>query len=173
MVTVGIDPGVSPSVVIVGPDKLLLAWRRDLSFDLRDTRGRDRAEPDLAQLADLLKQHRPDLVVIEQVGSRPQQGVSSTGRFLYATGLLVGCVKGLGFEVHRVTPQVWQRAMVVRNGKDGSRLRCGELLPGLVRELRFKVAHNLADAGLMALYGQAVLKRVQPPIALPAQAPAW
>jgi crossover junction endodeoxyribonuclease RuvC len=52
-----------------------------------------------------------------------------------------------------VAPQLWQKAVGLRDGKDGSRLRAMELFPAYAELFRLKKAHGRSDAALIAWYG--------------------
>jgi len=60
---------------------------------------------------------------------------------------------GLNVPLNYVTPQAWQKAVSVRGGKDGSRLRAVELFPAYASLFRLKKWDGRSDAALIAWYG--------------------
>lgn len=100
---------------------------------------------------ELLMGFVPSVVVIESVGARPGQGVTSMFTFGRALGAVESAAQIVGAPIERVTPQVWQRAMGV-NGVADPRGRAGELMPAARERLARKKDIGRADALLMALW---------------------
>lgn len=88
-------------------------------------------------------------VFIERVGAMPKQGVSSTWKFAFHTGSLMGVIAGLGLEVTQVRPMDWQKTLGCLTGGDKniSKNRAQQLFPHL------KIIHATADALLIGKYG--------------------
>jgi crossover junction endodeoxyribonuclease RuvC len=60
---------------------------------------------DAANLADLIREHGPyAFAIVEQVGARPGQGVSSMFRFGQAYGTILGVIGALAIPVRHVSP---------------------------------------------------------------------
>lgn len=76
-------------------------------------------EIDIYQIAELLREQRPDICVIEKVHSMPSQGVASTFTFGKGYGSLIGICVGLGIRTELVTPQAWKG--LVLKGTDKSK----------------------------------------------------
>ena len=68
-------------------------------------------------------------------------------------GMVEGVLGGLNIPMSYVTPQAWRKAMQVREGKDGSRLRAMELFPAYADEFRLKKWDGRAEAALIAYCG--------------------
>ena len=83
----------------------------------------------------------------------PGQGVSSMFAFGRNVGTIEGIMAGLVWPVCYVTPQAWQKAVSVRQGKDGSRLRAIELFPSYAQLFARKKDDGRSDAALIAWYG--------------------
>jgi hypothetical protein len=101
----------------------------------------------------LKKAFNVSVAVIENVHPMAGQGVSSTGNFLKAAGVIEGLLKGLDFEVIKVSPRTWKKALEVDSDKKKSKA---------LAETIFRTAfgtHDIAEAALLALYGNIVKKQ--------------
>ena len=128
----GIDPGYSGAVVVVGEDG-----------SLHDT------EHDIAEFVARSAKH-VEFAVLERVSAMPRQGVSSTFKFGTSYGFcraLLVCYK-VPFEL--VTPATWQQVMKCRSkgDKNVTKAAAQRLFP------RQKVVHANADAMLIAEYAR-------------------
>lgn len=92
----------------------------------------------------------PRFVWLEQVGSMPGQGVSSTFKFGQSYGFLRGLLVGLGIPHEFVRPAVWQKALGCLSGgdKNVTKAKAQQLWPHV------KWAHATADSALIAEYGR-------------------
>ena len=104
------------------------------------------------------------MIVIEKQHAMPRQGLSSMFTLGYRYGELCGIARALRFHLECPSPQTWQKVML--KGADGhGKLRAlgrvKDLLPGLgLRPGRCRVDQDgLADAGLLALYGEWVIDK--------------
>ena len=83
--------------------------------------------------------------VIEQVGARPGQGVSSMFNFGRSYGTAIGVCEALYLPLALVSPHVWKRfSKLVGKPKDYSRTVAQQLYPRA--ELHLKKHHGRADA---------------------------
>jgi crossover junction endodeoxyribonuclease RuvC len=142
----GFDPGTCgaggiyhPSI----PDKIGV---EDMPLAGRDVDG--------AALARIIRRYAPDLAVIEQVSSRPGQGVASTFRFGRAYGTLIGVITALEVPCLFVTPQKWKRHFNLSSDKEEARAMAIRLWPSSTHFER-KKDHNRAEAALIARWGAA------------------
>jgi crossover junction endodeoxyribonuclease RuvC len=110
---------------------------------------------DAATLSAHVAQMRPDLAIIERVGSMPGQGVSSTFRFGCAYGMVQGIVAAQKIPVHFVSPAKWKKHFGLPADKEASRARALQLWPNRTDLFGRKRDHNRAEAALLALYGSA------------------
>lgn len=87
---------------------------------------------------------------VEKVGHITGDGGKGSHTFGYIKGLIRGALKTKGLTLHDVPPQLWQAKLECLTGgdKNVSKARASELFPGI------KVTHKIADALLIALYGQ-------------------
>lgn len=112
-----------------------------------------RPELDVAQVIALLRQWRPDVVVIEGVGPAPGQGVSGMFRFGFQAGALEGAAMALGLLVIKAAPSVWKAQCKLAGGAAGkasARARATRIWPGWTDAFMRAGDHGRADAALMA-----------------------
>jgi crossover junction endodeoxyribonuclease RuvC len=97
--------------------------------------------------------------VVEKVHSMPGQGVSSTFRFGQAYGQMEGILVSLGIKVVDVEPAVWKSLLCLKPmDKDDSRRLASEWFPDMRGAWRYKKDHNLAEAALIARFGERFVK---------------
>lgn len=153
MNVLGVDPGLSGAVALVGPG--VLEVHRDFKH-----------WEDIADACEALGP-RADRAVIELVASRPGQGVSSMFNFGRAGGAAIGALRLAGFSLYRadrkplleVIPFKWQRYYrgILGLAPDfhfDSREICRVVCPNAARFLEREKDHNSADAVLIALWHQ-------------------
>lgn len=161
----GIDPGIAGGIAFrweagTGP----VMWTGDLPV-IR-LHGVGPADLDGEALATLIQHYRPAVAVIEKVGSRPGQGLSSTFRFGTAYGLCIGVVGALKVPLFYVQPARWKadiglppppshlsksRAATWRKASALDVAR--ELYPDSAADWKRKRDHNRAEAALLAHWG--------------------
>lgn len=149
MITIGIDPGLDGAIAVLRDTKL------EALYDMPTLKVGKKREPAVSEIAKELGRYQgllwPELRIgIEHVHAMPKQGVTSTFRFGYGYGLLVGIIAATGFPFERVTPQRWKRDMLhgLPKAKHASLLRARELFPAA--DLRLAKHHGRADALLIA-----------------------
>lgn len=159
MIVLGIDPGVSPAMALYGgPDCCQLIFppmgvsRASKKIVNGKVKAVKRIDPDEAAILDIVERYKPDIAAVELVNLMPGQGISSGGRFMYATGLVTGLARGKGCRVVKVRPPEWQRAYGMSVGQDISREHCATLFPWMADKFAKKGSHNELDAVLIALY---------------------
>lgn len=98
---------------------------------------------------------------IEKQQSMPKQGVASVFKLGYQYGFLVGVAKTLGFTVHTVNPQDWQKEMLgdYEKGKtkEASAMVAKKLLPHqdfTASERSQKPHDGMTDSALIAEFGR-------------------
>ena len=142
----GIDPGsVSGALALITDDEI---WLRDMPELSKHVNP--------AELARLLKEWRPDVAAIEQVGAFPGQGISSAFNFGRGYGTAIGVVSCLEIPLHFYAPTVWKKHFGLvgkREDKDAGRVKAIQLYPW-VKGLELKKHGNRADALLIATYHQ-------------------
>lgn len=86
----------------------------------------------------------------------PGQGVTSMFTFGHAAGVVEGVVVGQMIPVTKVTPQAWKkRAGLVGKDKDAARSRAIQLWPRWDSLGKKGEGQALADAALIARFGEA------------------
>lgn len=141
MISMGIDPGGSGAIVVIG------------NHGVPDFVRNSGTESDLASFVSAWC--ATDFAIIEKVGAMPKQGVSSTFKFGQSYGFLRGLLIANRIAFEEVTPQKWQKEFgLVRTNKSESgtdkknrhKAKAQQLFPGV------KVTHANADALLIAEY---------------------
>lgn len=160
MIICGIDPGVQPTLAFLFSDNAV-EFAEETCVQVK--RGRSvKREAEARLIAQAIRGWNPDLVIIEKVTPRPGEGISGSGSFMRARGVLEGVCAGLGLTYHLIEPSTWTRQMHVKKGDDGGRARALELMPHLAEELKRKKDHNRADALLLALWGKQFIVPTHP-----------
>lgn len=99
-----------------------------------------------------------DMIVIEQVAARPTQGVVSMFNFGKVYGFAHALACSAGAPIHFVTPAVWKGKFgLLKADKSASREKARTLLPQMEPELRRVKDDGVAEAALLALYGNKYL----------------
>lgn len=132
MIYCGIDPGKSGAIAMTDGSHVEWILNRETEHDIWDW----------------FKSWDPVCAVIERVGARPGQGVSSMFAFGQSYGFLRGLLVANTVRFDTVTPATWQGVMKCRSrgDKNVTKSRCQQLYPA------FKITHANADAILIAHY---------------------
>lgn len=167
LIVVGIDPGKSGGLVAIsGRGRCLAAHRAETYTVPKDY--------DDFRMAEILREIRPDLVILERQHAMPdfaskrkedgsedsprKQGATSTFKTGEGYGLWRGVLAGCGFRYERVTSQSWQ-AVILRGVPGEGKQRAVNVVRHRIPDLRLipergsKPHTGLADAGCLALYG--------------------
>jgi crossover junction endodeoxyribonuclease RuvC len=145
----GVDPGVSGAIAFFFPEES----SRIAVFDVPLVDG----NINCSQLADIINTYKPDMAVIEMVGSMPGQGVSSTFKFGMAFGMVRGVVGSLMIPQHYVSPAKWKKYFGLAADKEKARELAIRNWPQS-EHFRRKKDHGRAEAALLCKYGAEVLK---------------
>lgn len=150
---VGIDPGSSGAIVILGHTGDYIAH---LNMPVVKIGTKSRVNG--AAVAAFLRHFSLRHAYIERVGAMPGQGVSSMFTFGHAAGVVEGVVTGMGIPLDSITPQAWKKAAgLIGSDKDAARSRAVQLFPDLrVLDLKGK-GQAVADALLLARFGMGAL----------------
>lgn len=149
---IGIDPGTSGAVAIMGKE----GWRIADCPKQRAERG---FVSDIQGMAELLRPaaNCGSRCVIEQVHSRPGEGVSSAFKFGQNYGAWLGVLHALNIDVYPVSPMKWKRAMeLLGTNKEASRAKALKLAPHLEDWLQRKKDHGRAEAVLLVHFAIAI-----------------
>ncbi len=142
---IGIDPGQSGGVAVLDKDgKVVLKM----------------SMPTLPVLSNLLEGNWPTHVFLEQVASRPGQGISSAFKFGCGYGSILGVLTAFGIPHTLVRPQTWMKAMHMGTSgtetKDRSAQAARRLWPKedwRASERCRKDHDGMQEAALICLYG--------------------
>lgn len=147
---IGIDPGQSGGLVV-------LSHRGDIVLKS--------PMPDLPALCALLEGNWPTHVFVEQVSSRPGQGIASTFKFGSHYGSILGILTALDIAHTLLTPQKWQKLSVVGcigdDPKAKALIAAQRLWPkeDWKASARCKRPHDgMIDAALIALAGMRLIQ---------------
>jgi crossover junction endodeoxyribonuclease RuvC len=144
----GVDPGCYGALVLF--DQAEPEGFADMPI-LKVRRGKsDKAEVDGHALARAIKDFKPDVLVIEQVGGMTGQSASAAFNFGRAAGAPEYTGTALGLRVERVAPITWKKALKVNPGKDGSRFMAMRLWPNVAGWFARVKDDGRAEAALIA-----------------------
>jgi crossover junction endodeoxyribonuclease RuvC len=146
----GIDPGLGGALALWDNDlEALYVW--DMPVHVIKVGKSSKRVLNEGALASIVRTAAPDHAVCEWVHAMPKQGVTSVFTFGVAFGVVRGVLAALHIPVTYITPQSWQRAMKVPQGKDGSRQRASQLLPKYADRFVRSRDNGRSDATLIAL----------------------
>ena len=154
----GIDPGLDGGIAILSGSNIEL-----LETMPTETKGGFiKRQVDAQKLSSILRVYHNEVYpyvvcYLERVASRPGQGVSSVFSFGDTYGAIRGVLGALNIPTYYIAPQTWKKELKI-SSKEDSLKAIKELYP-LVKWR--KKDHNLAEAVLIALYGQKVRKNVE------------
>ena len=149
----GIDPGLNGAVAILNADGQVIH-----AEPLRTIEHGKGQLVDARHLADVLRTHAVVHSVIENVATRPGQGIVSNGQFMRATGTVYG-VAALQGSTGWVTPPVWKRFhdLLGKSKEDSRKLALSLFDPTSAvfftprrKHLTKRAAQDMADAALIA-----------------------
>ena len=161
MKTLGVDPGASGGLALI---------------DSQSSGTIAVVMPDSLQgLVAFVRQHAPDLAIVESVHAFPGQGVTSCFTFGKAYGSVLGVLAALSVPVVTVGPKAWHKAVLgipempsswskADRRKEWKRLACAHAAlrwptVSLLASPRCKVAHDgIADALCIASYAQHMIE---------------
>jgi crossover junction endodeoxyribonuclease RuvC len=152
LVTLGVDPGLSGA--------LALCIDGDL-FDVTDMPAIDKRVNGtlIADWLDDLAPHLTAIAAIEQVASRPGQGVASSFRFGHSAGVAEGVLTALRIPIRMVTPPTWKKHhRLIGADKDASRARACELWPTWAQSFKRVKDDGRAEAALIARWAWEVTR---------------
>jgi hypothetical protein len=147
----GIDPGLDGGIAFIEDGK-----PKDIYIMPTLEYGKKRII-DARRLAEILKLYTVEHVIIERVGSRPDQSAPSVFTFGYGAGLLEGVVAALGLSYSFVIPQAWMRVLFKGMPKEENKtsvVYCVQRFPGIDWRAtpRSRVPHDgMTDATCIAL----------------------
>ena len=170
MIIVGIDPGLTGAIAMIGHRAELLRPIEDMPVMQRGAgAGAVKNQVHAAALAEYLRQSLEGfdtnevMIMIEEAQSMPaavrgkggQIKIVQGGASIFSTGLSAGLIEGtvaaLRFPHELVRPHVWKKAMKTVSTKEQARATAARLYPEA--SLHRVKDHNRAEALLIACYG--------------------
>ena len=145
---IGIDPGFTGAISFVVSKDVMQV------FDLPLKLFMGRKQIDGTAFAKLIKdrQHLIRFAIIEDVHAMPNQGVTSTFRFGYNAGILLGVLNALNVKVLKVKPSVWKCALNLSSDKKKSLQLAKKKFPAYKELFKRAKDDGRAEAALLALY---------------------
>lgn len=156
---IGIDPGITGAVAVLGPPPDFGCWELHDMPSLVLANGRRNVDGRLfAGMVDKWRAHweapgQGNMVAyLERVSAMPKQGVTSMFGFGRSFGIVEGVLLALHIPIVYVEPQHWkERAGLSRKDKDAARLLAIKLYPE--QDLFLKKHIGRADALLIGRFG--------------------
>lgn len=143
-IVLGIDPGASGALAFYWPEAPGLVVIEDMPVVNGQVSG--------ALLADMIRRYEPTEAMVELTASRPGQGVSSTFKFGFSTGIIHGTLGALNIPFSLVTPAKWKRRMGLSSEKEAARAMAVRTFPAIAPKFYRTKDHNRAEACLLAYY---------------------
>lgn len=154
----GVDPGAKGAIATLDPDALTMRLDSMPTRQFQRKSGRSVTQIEPVELARLVALHDPDLAILEEVGTRPDEGAVSAFSFGQTFGTIRTVLELAGLDLVLVPPARWKRETKTPADKDGAVAWADRLFPlckGLWRGPRGGLQHDRAEAAIMALYGLA------------------
>lgn len=152
MIITGIDPGKTGAMVTLFPDDSVIVNR----VPLMKMKGKE--TPAWSEWWRQWSGVEPEKIVIEQIGARPTQGVTSMFNFGVSYGFVQAIATSTGAPIHFVTPSVWKGKLGLLNSdKNASREMARRLMPKIGPEVTRVKDDGVAEAALLAWYGRQFL----------------
>ena len=140
----GVDPGLSGALSFFYPDRPALIACYDAPVVNKEINA--------SHFYDLIRQHNPQLAVIETVHAFKGQGVSSSFVFGQSYGTALGVIGSCKIPLVKVSPQRWKKYFGLDSDKEKSRALAISKWPSS-DHFRLKKDNGKAEAALLALYG--------------------
>jgi crossover junction endodeoxyribonuclease RuvC len=149
MNVIAVDPGFTGAIAVLSTRGELLTVA-----DMPVVGEAAQRRVNAVGLADWIREYGPyDFAIVEQVASRPKQGVSSTFKFGMSYGAVIGVVAALAIPTRFVPASKWKQSLGLNSDGEASRGRALERWPDHASLFARKCDHGRAEACLLALYG--------------------
>ena len=145
MRVLGVDPGA-----VSGAYALVFTFEDMRALETVDDIPVVDRQVNAAEWGRIVRNLKPSVAVVEQVGSMPKQGVASTFKFGMGCGLIRGVLAGAGVPIISVTPAKWKKHFSLNSDGEKSRALAIRRFPSA--SLARKKDHGRAEALLMALW---------------------
>lgn len=158
MIILGIDPGLNGALAFYDTTEKTIDVV-DMPTVEVTRNGKVKREVSPALVANAIAGRGTAAAFLERVNAMPGQGVTSVFSFGRSTGILEGVLAAYDIPTTIITPQTWQKATQVRDGKDGSRERAMQVFPAYASLFARKKDDGRSDSALIAYYGSTFLKQ--------------
>ncbi|MAJ23110.1 MAG: crossover junction endodeoxyribonuclease [Candidatus Pelagibacter sp. TMED64] len=153
MIIIGIDPGVSGAISILENKKIIEVHEMPTMIDGK----KHKRQVNGALVTQIIKKHLKNnkeiVLVVEQVGAMPGQGVTSMFNFGQSFGIIKGICAALMLPLYLVRPVKWKKHFeLINSEKDASRTKAIQIYPEFSEYLSKKKDSNKADSILIARY---------------------
>jgi len=148
LAVVGVDPGVSGAIGVLGPDTRFLEVH-DLPVIGVGRKGEFDADALFVLASGIALKYNNPLVRLEWPATRPDEAAESSKRFGVGLGLLWGVFIAVGCEVERVAPNGWKGRLGL-SGKAGQARYSRQQAADAVRGPRGGLLDGRAEALLIA-----------------------
>lgn len=158
---IGIDPGLGGAIALSPyEDQTLVQDMPTLEVAGKRVLDLHALAARLRQLKAYAERSSASLhAIVENVGARPGQGVSSMFKFGFVAGAIQATLATLEIPFTLVAPQTWKKHFKLGPDKDQARQLASRLLPLAAHQWARKKDDGRAEAALLALYGKEVLDR--------------
>lgn len=144
MKILGIDPGKSGALALL--QTFQFSGVQERLVEVEDMPSTPHS------LISMVKGWEPDVVVVEQVASRPTNSRPAAFTFGRSLGRIETAVAASGVRLRWVTPTQWKRDMGLSSDKDLSRIRATERWPDWTLSFARKSDDGRAEAALIAAW---------------------
>jgi hypothetical protein len=141
-IILGADPGITGSIAFF--------WPRTNAVVVEDMPTAD-GVVNGAALAAMIREMSPTAAIVEQVASRPGQGVASVFTFGRAYGTLLGVLQACSVPIEFAPPSRWKRYFRLGKEKEEARAKAITLWPDC-KDFSQRKDHNRAEAALLARF---------------------
>lgn len=157
MIIVGIDPGLTGAVGIIGHRAELLGVHDMPTMQRQGAKAYVKNQVNGAALEDLLREHLKDydknevIIVMETPIAFPKQHVGVTASAFLTAGIIEGVITARHYSMKLVAPAEWKKALKLTSTKEQCRAFAVRLFPAA--SLHRVKDHNRAESLLIAKYG--------------------
>jgi crossover junction endodeoxyribonuclease RuvC len=154
---IGIDPGFTGAIAFYDFYKGGLLDIRNMPL----TKIKDRNQVNGKRLTEyihtVMNCYTIKFAAVEDVHAMPEQGVTSTFRFGYSAGIIMGVLQALDIKVLRISPAAWKTSLNLSSDKTKSLELAKKVFPRHKDYFRLKKHDGRAEAALLAYYASQAL----------------
>ena len=151
---IGIDPGFTGAIAFLRKNDLVI-------YDLPIRMIKGKRQIDENELHKILKAYlysnNIKYAVLEDVWVMPNQGIVSSGRFMYNAGILLGALAAYDVTIIKTKPGVWKSALGLSKDKKKSLALAKKLFPAYKDYFRLMKHDGRAEAALIAHFAKVSL----------------